>query len=346
LKNGSRKDSDMSGARRRERLDRGIRVRTGGIYGLLSWREMAYVLAPRAALILGLLVLPFMMPNPYWQRVICLMMVNALLALVFDFLAESVGLISLGCAFLVGVGGYVSAVLDSWLGLPAIVTIPLSAVIGGMICTLALLPSLPLRGIYFAIVTLIYPLLVPQIIVALDILGSTNGLFGLNGFPNVWVEQYVIIAVGLIFLFSLRRLVGEDIGLVLTGLKENDQAVLAAGLSITYYKAVALFFSSIIGCFAGAYMAHLYQFAGLSLFALDFSILPIAASIVGGLGTLAGPMLGAFILTPLSELLRTLGGLRIAMYCFILVMFVLFRTEGLLNYAQRKYNQFEHWVEV
>ena len=336
----------MSTARRRERLDRGIRVRSEGIYGLLSWREISYAVAPRAALILGLLLLPLLVPNPYWQRVICLMTINAMLALVFDFLAEFVGLISLGSAFMMGIGGYFAAILDTWLGLPIVLTIPLASILGAGLCTLLLLPCLPLRGIYFAIVTLIFPLLIPRIIVALDILGSTNGLFGLNGFPNIWIEQYLIIGAGFISLFGLRRLIGQDIGLVLMGVKENDQAVLASGLSITHYKAVALFIGSAVGCFAGAYMAHLYQFAGLSLFALDFSILPIAATLVGGAGTLAGPMLGAFILTPLSEGLRTMGGLRIAMYCFILVIFVLFRTEGLLNFAQRKYHQFEHWVEV
>lgn len=336
----------MSTTRRRERLDRGIRVRTSGIYGLLSWREVLYVLTPRAALILGLLILPLVMPNQYWQKVVCLMTMFALLALVFDFLAEFVGLISLGGALFVGVGGYLAAILDTWLGLPIALTIPLATLGGGVVCTLLLWPCLPLRGIYFAIMTLIYPMLAGKIFVALDILGSTNGIFGLRSFPNIWVEQYLVIGMGLIFLFGLRRLVGQDIGLVLVGMKENDQAVRASGVRITPYKALGVFIGSSIGCFAGAYMAHLYQFAGLSLFALDFSILPIAASIVGGLGTLAGPMLGAFILVPLSEFLRPFGGLRIAIYSFILVAFVFFRPEGLLNYAQRKYHQFERWKEV
>jgi branched-chain amino acid transport system permease protein len=346
LRRGYRGYNGMSVTRRRERLDRGIKVRTGGIYGLLSWREMSYVLAPRAALILGLLILPLVMPSQYWQKVVCLMTMFALLALVFDFLAEFVGLISLGNSLFVGVGAYLAAILDTWLGLPVALTIPLASIGGAVVCTLFLLPCLPLRGIYFAIMTLIYPMLAGKIITALNILGGTNGIFGLKWFPNIWVEQYLIIGVGLICLFGTRRLVGQDIGLVLMAVKENDQAVRASGVRITPCKALAVFIGSSIGCFVGAYIAHLYQFAGLSLFALDFSVLPIAASIVGGLGTLAGPMLGAFILIPLSEFLRPFGGLRIAIYSFILVIFVLFRPEGLLNYAQRKYHQVERWTEV
>jgi len=336
----------MAMTKRRERLDRGIRVRTEGFYALLSWREIGYLVAPRAALIIGLLILPLIMPNVYWQRVVCLMGLFALLALCFDFLAEFVGLICLGTALFVGVGGYLSAILNAWLGLPLLLTIPIATVGGAIFCTLLLLPCFPLRGIYFAIMTLIYPMMAARVIEALGILGSTNGISGLSGFPNIWVELYLIIGVGLVCLFGLRRLVGEDIGLVLRGVKDNDQAIKASGMNITHYKILATFIASGIGSFVGSYLAHLYQWAGLSLFALDFSILPISASIVGGLGTLAGPMLGAFMLTPLSELLRSLGGLRIAIYAIILVFFIFFRTEGLLNYAQRKYHQFQHWVEV
>jgi branched-chain amino acid transport system permease protein len=225
-------------------------------------------------------------------------------------------------------------------------TIPIATLGGAAFCTLLLIPCFPLRGIYFAIMTLIYPLVAAKIIVALGILGSTNGIVGLTGFPNIWFEQYLIIVMCLISLFGLRRLVGEDIGLALRAMRDNDQAVRACGLNIVRLKTLAVFIGSVIGCFAGSYLAHLYQWAGTSLFALDFSIMPIAGSVIGGLGTLAGPMLGAFILTPLSEALRTLGSLRIAMYAFILVAFIVFWTEGLLNYAQRKYHQFERWTKV
>ncbi len=101
-----------------------------------------------------------------------------------------------------------------------------------------------------------------------------------------------------------------------------------------------------MGCFAGAYLSHLYGWAGMSLFAIDFSILPLAATIVGGPGTFAGPVLGAFILVPISEVLRAFGTLRIVFYSIVIVLFAVFFTEGLLNYFRRKYEQFERWVEV
>jgi branched-chain amino acid transport system permease protein len=331
--------------RRKERLDRGIKVRTDGLYALMSWRELSYLTLPRLVLIVGMLILPLVMPS-YWQRVISYVCIYALLALSFDFLAHFLGLVSLGGAFFIGTGGYLAAVLNSSFGLPPLLTIPISTLIGAVICTLGLLPCLPLRGVYFAIVTLMYPLFMKRMIEALDILGGTEGIFGVASFPNPWVEQYFMILIVLLFLFGTRRLVNLDIGLVFRAVKDNDQAVRASGMNITFYKAVAVFIASAMGCFGGACLVHIYMWAGMSLFALDFSILPIAATVIGGGGTLVGPVLGCLILVPISELLREIGTLRIVFYSLILVAFIVFRSEGIMVYGQRKYHQFERWVKV
>ena len=332
--------------RRKERLDRGIKVRSDGLYALMSWRELCYLVLPRLVLIVGMLILPLVMPSMYWQRVISNVCINALLALSFDFLAHFVGLVSLGGAFFIGTGGYIAAILNTSFGLPPLLTIPLATIGGAFFCTLLLLPCLPLRGVYFAIVTLMYPLLLARVIEALDILGGTDGVLGVESFLNRWMEQYVIIMMVLLFLFGVRRLVIKDIGLVFRAVKDNDQAVRASGISITYYKTIAVFIASAMGCLGGAYLVHLYMWAGISMFALDFSILPIAATVIGGSGTLVGPVLGAFILVPISELLRAFGTLRIVFYSLILLAFIIFRSEGILVYSQRKYQQFEKWVKV
>lgn len=332
--------------RRKERLDRGIKVRTGGLYALMSWRELSYLTLPRLVLIAGMLILPLVMPSMYWQRVISIVCIYAFLALSFDFLAHFVGLVSLGGAFFIGTGGYLAAVLNTSFGLPTFLTIPISTLFGAAICTLLLLPCLPLRGVYFAIVTLMYPLALARVIEALNILGGTDGIMGVASFPNRWVEQYFVILVLLLFLFSIRRLVNLDIGLVFRAVKDNDQAVRASGMNITFYKAVAVFFASGMGCLGGACLVHIYMWSGISQFALDFSILPIAATVIGGGGTLVGPVLGCFILVPISELLRAFGTLRIVFYSLILVGFIVIRSEGIMVYGQRKYHQFERWVKV
>ncbi len=331
---------------RKERIDRGIKVRSEGLYALMSWRETAYLILPRFVLIAGLLSLPLLMPGMYWQRVISIVCIYAILALSFDFLAHYVGLVSLGGAFFIGTGGYIAGVLNTHFGLPPLLTVPLAAIAGGAFCTLMLLPCLPLKGVYFAIVTLMYPLFMARVIEAFDLFGGTDGILGIDSFPNAFVEQYGVVCMLLIFVFGLRRLVTMDMGLIFTAIMDNDQAVKASGINITLYKGLAVFIASAMGCMAGACLTHIYMWSGISQFALDFSILPIAATVIGGAGTLVGPIIGCLILVPVSELLRDFGTLRIVFYASILVGFILFRSDGLMAFAQRKYEQVERWTKI
>ena len=333
-------------AKRKERLDRGVKVRADSIYAVSSAKEMLFLAGPRAALVIGILILPLVAPSLYWQRVICMMGVYALLAIGFDFLARYIGLVCLGAAMFVGSGAYTAAVLCMYLGLPPALTIPIATILGAFASTVLLLPCLPLKGIYFTLVTFVYPLLLSRLIVAFDIFGGTDGIFGLTMLPNIWVNQYLVLIVAILCCFGLRRLVNEDIGLVLRGIKDNDQAIRASGISITYYRALGVFITALMGCFGGAYVAHLFGFSGISLLATDLSFFPVAATVVGGPATLAGPLLGTMILLPIAETLRAFGALRVAFYSVVIVVFIVFWREGLLNSVRRRYEQFEHWVRV
>ncbi len=330
--------------RRKERIDRGIKARSDDIFALTSYREMLYVAVPPLLPVIGLLILPLVLPS-YWQKVFISTAVFALLAMSWDFLA-SVGMVSLGQALFFGVGAYCSGSLDHYLGLPIWVAIPVATVLGGAICTLLLLPVLRLRGIYFSMVTLVVPLMFERIIEATHMLGGTEGLTGLRSFPNEWLVLYLIGIVALIALFGFRRLMSTDFGLVLKAIRNNDRAVMSAGINIYVMKAKALFIAGCTGAFCGAYMTHVYMFVGMPAFALDYSILPLASAVVGGMGTFAGSLLGAFILVPLSEALRGVGGLRTVIYALSLVVFIVALPEGIFHYVQRKYHQFERWVKV
>jgi branched-chain amino acid transport system permease protein len=305
---------------------------------------MLYLSAPRLLPVVGLLVLSLAL-SVYWQRVLLSVSVFALLAISWDILAQS-GMISLGQALFFGTGAYLAGIMNHYWGWPPVVTIPLATIFGGLLCTILLTPVLRLRGIYFSMVTLVLPLMLVRIVEATRIFGGTEGLSGLSPLPTRWVEIYLIIAALLAALFGFRRLMDSDFGLVLKGINDNDRSVMNAGINIYWFKMQALFIASSVGAFAGAYMTHVYLFVGMPVFALDYSILPIAAAVVGGIGTLAGSTLGAFILVPLSEILRGLGGLRIVFYGLFLVIFTVALPEGIFHYVQRKYHQFERWVEV
>ncbi len=330
--------------KRRERIDRGIKARSEDVYALASWREMLYLAGPRLLPAAAFLLLPLFL-GVYWQKVMLSVAVFALLAISWDMLAQT-GMISLGQALFFGMGAYVSGILNFYFGMPPWITIPLATVLGGTLCTLILMPVLRLRGIYFSMVTLIIPLMLVRIIEATKIFGGTEGLSGMTPLPSTLIEIYLVTGVLLGVLFGLRRLMETDYGLVLKGIRDNDRSVTNAGIDIFWFKTQALFISSTIGAFAGAFMTHVYMFVGMPVFALDYSILPIAAAVVGGVGTLAGAALGAVMLVPLSEALRGIGGLRIVMYGLFLVVFIVAIPEGMFDYIQRKYHQMERWVEI
>ena len=331
-------------SRRRERLDRGIKVRSDDVFVLTSWKEMTYLLAPRIAPIALLIIVGFM-SGVYWQRVLVSAAAFSLLAMSWDILA-STGMVSLGQALFFGVGAYIAGVLNHSFGLGPWLTMPLAALGGGIICTVILLPVLRLRGIYFAMVTLILPLMIERIIEAAKIFGGTEGISGITPLHSPGVEFWGIMLAVLVVFSAFRRMMSSDYGLILKGIKDNDRSVMSAGLNIYFYKAQAIFISGAVAAFAGAFMTHAYQFVGMPVLALDYSIMPIAAAAVGGMGTVAGPLLGSFILTPLSELLRGLGGLRTVIYAVLLVVFTVGLPEGVFHFLQRKYSQFERWTEV
>lgn len=329
---------------RRERIDRGVKARSDTIFALSSYRELLYLLLPRVFPVVALIALPLVLKG-YWGAVLVHVCLFAILALSWDFLA-SVGLFSLGQALFFGAGAYIAGCLNHYLGWPIYLTLPLGTLGGAFLSTALLAPVIRLRGIYFAMVTLAFPMMAPRVIQALNVAGGTEGLSALALFPSDLGAAYLVVGVLLICLFGFRRIINEDYGIVIIGIRDDDQAVMAGAINIHWFKVQVLFISSLVGAFAGAFMTHYIQFVGLSAFALDFSILPLASVALGGSGSFAGAVLGSFILVPLSESLRALGGLRIVLYSVILIGSIIGLPEGIFHYIERKYHQFERLVEV
>ena len=239
-----------------------------------------------------------------------------------------------------------SGALNYYFGWSPLWSIPAATLGGALICTAVLTPVVRLRGIYFVMVTFALPLMLARIVEATRIFGGTEGLTGLTPLPNIWFATYLIVGVLLICLFGARRLINTDYGLVLRGIRDNDRGIMASGTNIYRAKIEALFVTSAVAVFAGAFMTHYYRFVGIPAFALDMSILPVASVVLGGVGTFAGATIGAFILVPVSEALRALGTLRIVLYCLAMVGCVVGLPEGIFHYIERRYHQFERWVSV
>jgi branched-chain amino acid transport system permease protein len=332
--------------KRRERIDRGVKARAVGIFTLWSWKEMMFVSGPRLFIILTLAFLPLILDD-YLRKVLLSVAVYALLGISWSLMAQG-GMISLGQSLFFGIGSYLSGIMNHYWGWPVYFTIPIATLWGGVLGTLILLPTLRLRGVYFAMLTLMVPLITIRIIEATKIFGGTEGLHGLSSFGSVSELSLLclMLAALVVSLFGCMRLIDSNFGLVIKAIHDNDQSVVSSGIYLNWYKAQILFIASCMGAFCGAFMTHVYRFVGMSAFSLDYCIMPLAATVVGGFGNFAGSVLGAFIIVPISEFLRGVGGLRIAFYGLFLVIFSITLPEGLFNFLERKYNQFEHYVVV
>ena len=327
---------------RRERVDRGIKVRSDDIFAIASFRDLAYVVAPRLVTMLALLAFPLLeaVVSAYWQTVILNTLVIALLALSWDLLA-SAGLVSLGQSLFVGAGGYVAGYLNARIGLGPLWTIPAATVAGAVISTGLLFPLLRLRGIYFGMITFALPLLLMRVVESTGFLGGTEGLSGLTPLPGRSTELYLVTAAALVTIYAFRRLASTDYGLVFHAIRDNDRTVMAAGFNIQWRKAQAVFIAALPATFAGAFVAHRYQFVGMPAFAMDSSVLPLTSAVVGGAGSYLGAVVGSFVLVPLSELMREFGSLRVVLYSVMLLVFTVVLPEGIFRLVVRKYGQFE-----
>jgi branched-chain amino acid transport system permease protein len=332
----------MKEKRRKERIDRGIKACTDDIYCLSSMREIAYLILPRALPVIAAILVVLVVPL-YWKKVMVITFIMAIMAISWDFMA-SCGLVSLGQALFFAMGAFAAGALNQNLGLPVYITMPIGTLLGGMISTILIFPALRLRGMYFSMFTLIIPLMLMRIIEATKILGGTEGMSALSPLPGLVTSVALSMVAVWLVLFSLRRLLVSDYGIIFVALHDNDNAVEASGLNTLWFKVQAIFIGSSLCAFCGAFMTHYHMSVGMSAFALDLSIFPIASCVVGGIGTLAGPLLGAVILGPLSEALRSLGTFRIVIYSAILVIFIAGIPEGIFPYLKRKYEQTERWV--
>ena len=232
----------------------------------------------------------------------------AMFAMSWDILSGRTGYISFGHPFLIGIGGYTTAILTYRYGVPIYLSIPAAVaatMVGG---TLFFVPALRIRGTYFALVTLAFMEILYELtkVVAPKITGGTRGISGVPAIltgaePNYYLTFGVMFAIGLL----LWLLVRTRIGIALSAIRMNEDAVRNAGLNTTKLKLFAFMVSAAVAGIGGAlYVHYLGSIAPRGIFEINFLFTILVAALIGGAGTIIGPIMGAYFLTILLEFLR------------------------------------------
>jgi branched-chain amino acid transport system permease protein len=316
---------------------------------------------PRRALVLsgillaGFIVAP-LVASDYLLTVLVLILYFAYIGQAWNIMMGFAGQLSLGHALYVGLGAYTAAALyvhfgiGPWLGL--LVAVPIAALAGAFIGFLAF--RFRVSGVYFAILTIAVAEFARVGFDHLQWTGGSAGLFlpvaqyahndlwHLRGHPVMF--YYILLAATVLALVSCRALLQSRIGYFWLAIREDEQAARSAGIDTFRYKMIAVVISAGMTAFAGVIYAFYYNnLFPEQVFQISSSVEIILGPIVGGVGTLFGPVLGAFILTGLAEALTTtmaalgidLPGAKQVFYGICLLLVIMALPDGVWPWLAR-----------
>jgi len=286
--------------------------------------------------------------DDYILSVLILGLYFALVGQAWNVMTGFCGQLSLGHALYIGLGAYTAGALfvrfeiSPWIGLP--VAMVVAGLAGALIGFLSF--RFGIRGVYFALLTIAFAEFTRILFDHWGWVGGSSGLYlpvtertqvdlwSLRG--PLWMFYYVILAaVGLAFLVC-RRLLNAKIGYYWLAIREDQEAAQAMGIDILRYKVLAVVVSAMMTAFGGVFYAFYYnQFYPETIFNIDKSIEILLGVIVGGIGTLFGPILGAFALAGIGEVLIWfqdlvgVRGLKLLTYGVVLMIIILAKPDGL-----------------
>jgi len=258
--------------------------------------------------------------------------IDALLALSI-WLTLSCGLLAMANAAFMGLGAYTASLLTMNAGAPFPVAVLGGIALPTLVALLVGLPTLRLSGVYLAMATLGFGEVVRIALLNADSL--TGGALGLSGIPQLtqWWHVPLAMAVVLLVLWRMRR---SRIGRAFEAIKEDEIAASLMGVGVMAHKMLAFALGAAIAGLAGALSAHLSSYIGPGEFGFDRGVDILTMAIFGGIGSLAGPVIGAAVITVLPELLRSFRDYRTMLNGAILVLVVLFLPKGLWDPARMR----------
>ena len=297
---------------------------------------------------LFLLLFPFIFKNPFFHHVMFMLFLYSLLAEAWNVIGGYGGQLSFGHALYFGISAYISTFLLVTFHLSPWIGMVLGVLISGFVGFLAGLPFFRLRGHYFAIGTIGLTEAIRAIIKEWQLIGGAVGIY-IPLIPSSFVDfqwssriPYYYIGLGflVLVLYVNYKVEHSKLGYYLQAIKMNESAALSLGINPLKYKEIAMIISCIFSGLAGVLYAQytLYVHPD-SVMALNVSIDMAIMALVGGAGTVFGPVIGAALLIPLNEILKIYigetGPLHIAVYGIIVMIIALFQPSGLIVYIQR-----------
>jgi branched-chain amino acid transport system permease protein len=298
-------------------------------------------LIPFVAVIAVLAVLPVVGAPQQWLLYLFLFFVYLALANMWNLLGGYSGLICLCTAAFVGLAGYTVAI-GTWVGVPFY----LGIIAGGAVATLfALLISFPvfrLRGIYFAIGTLVLPEVLKYVFLVWRPVGGLmvgrGAGYAVKGVAGVSLGEWywAALAIGVASIFLMRVILRSKLGLGLAAIRDNDNTAASSGINVFQIKLYSFLIAAFITGIAGAVF---YSYSGyiepVSAFNIRWLLVALLATVIGGEGIEDGPIIGAAIVVLLQFLLARYTGISLLIQGVILVSIMLAAPQGIMGFIRK-----------
>ena len=302
--------------------------------------------------------LPLVIESPTYLQILILLFFYAYLTSAWNLVGGFAGVLPLGHSVFVGIGAYTSTILSLQYGVSPWIGMIAGGLLAAFIGVLIGKPTFRMRGAYFALCTIAFAEGIRVMIENIDTLGpiKINGprgmLIPLKG-DSFWNYQfmhkepyYYIILVMLVLVLGLTWFISKSrMGYYLAAGGEEPEAAQALGVNVARYKLVAMAMSCFLTALAGTFYAQLMlYFYPKGLMGLDLSFEIAFIALIGGRGTIAGPIIGALALRPLNEFTRIylsnqLPGLHLVIFGLILILVMLYQPKGLTLPLGRLYDK-------
>lgn len=289
-------------------------------------------LAGAVAFVALMAALPLVFASNYLIGVLTVSVIYGIWAVTWDFMSGLTGRENFGHSLFIGVGAYTAGFMNTSFGFNAWWSLPAAMAAAVAFALLIGLPTLRLKGPYFALAMLSGAVIMQRLM--LIFWEHTGGEEGLNGLTPLIRSQrgFYYFALGVLVAITtlLLALARSHWGLILRAIRGDEATCQAAGINVTFYKIASLMISAAFAGAGGAMYAHYQLQVSPQLFAVVTSITIITMVYVGGMASVYGPVGGAILLVLLTELLRNAGEWRLMVYSCTLILILFFLPNGLV----------------
>ena len=301
--------------------------------------------------LIGFCLLPQFITVKYYIHLSVLALVWVIAAQGQNLIQGYTGYVSIVQAGFMGIGAYSTTLTGIHLGFPVWMSILSAPIVTAVFALATGYPSLRVKGHYFAIVTLAFNMVIFIVLMNFSVL--TQGEAGITGIPKPgegsdgWINfadreiyYYFVLTIAVLATALAALIVRSRVGQVLISIRQNEDLVGAIGISAWKYKLFAFVTSAMYAGLAGALYAHYQSFINPEIFGVAQSLDAILAVIIGGSGTIAGPVIGAFFVVFLPEYLRFADSFRLILYGLILILATIYMPRGIVGICSDVWEQF------